>query len=118
MPTGTPLSLKCPKCKRGKWGKDRSVKHCMQTGRTEDRVFRSAHKGHGGGGSSFWGFRGEVKCGDCGHTWFSTHPSSGRKTWCKCVSFDGSRFRGKWHAKPNCKICKGSGKVTELERRS
>lgn len=32
MPKGSPLGLKCPKCKRGKWGEPRREKGCTSTG--------------------------------------------------------------------------------------
>ena len=85
MPTGTPYTLKCRRCKRGM---NRELLHLRDfyvgaarvqpTGRVEAKVTRSKHTGHGNGGASFYGHRGEVRCLDCGHTWWSTHPRSGR----------------------------------------
>lgn len=49
------------------------------TGKTGPHVVKSRHQGHGGGGPAFRGYPGQVKCDDCGHLWFSTHPNSGRK---------------------------------------
>jgi hypothetical protein len=77
--SGTPLTLKCPRCKAGQWGEARAERGCRPTGRVEERVRRSRHQGHGKGGMGFTGHRGEVECLDCGHKWFSTHPRSGRK---------------------------------------
>ncbi len=79
MPKGTPLWMKCPKCKRGRHGHPPAVKGVMPTGRVEARRSKSAHKGHGSGGATFRGYRGIVKCGDCGYEWASTHPVSGRR---------------------------------------
>ena len=78
MPRGTPICLKCPSCKRGQWSELPRERGVRATGRVERIVRRSAHAGHGGGGSSFTGHRGEVECLDCGHHWFSTRPGSGR----------------------------------------
>lgn len=78
MPKGTPISLKCPSCKRGKWNELRALAGCRPTGRVEPRITRSKHQGHGNGGRGFRGHRGEVLCHDCGHKWFSSHPASGR----------------------------------------
>jgi len=75
---GTPLTLKCHKCRRGMWGHGPAYRGVQPTGRCEEKVTKSKHSGHGAGGSRFVGHRGEVKCLDCGHVWFSTHPSSGR----------------------------------------
>lgn len=90
MPTGTPYTLKCRRCKRGMnrqlllsrgfYGLHAGAERARveRTGRVEKRVTRSKHAGHGGGGPSFYGHRGEVRCQDCGHRWWSTHPLSGR----------------------------------------
>jgi ribosomal protein S27E len=79
MPAGTPLTIKCPKCKRGMFGYPRRDRGCRPTGRVDDKIRRSQHCGHGNGGAGFYGYRGEVECLDCGHKWFSTHPNSGRR---------------------------------------
>ena len=81
MPRGTPIVPKCPKCKAGKYGYARAMSGCRPTGHVEKRLSRSNHSGHGGGGAGFYGYRGEVECLDCGHKWYSTHPSSGRVRW-------------------------------------
>jgi hypothetical protein len=78
MPKGTPYVLKCPECKRGKWGYPSQIKGVRPTGRVRERKTRSQHCGHGSGGAAFYGHMGEVECLDCGHRWFSTHPDSGR----------------------------------------
>lgn len=78
MSKGTSIWLKCPKCKRGKFGHKPQVKGVRKTGRVEGKISRSAHRGTGDGGASFYGHRGEVECLDCGHKWYSTHPNSGR----------------------------------------
>jgi hypothetical protein len=76
---GTPVALKCHKCKRGMWGHGPAYLGVKPTGRCEEKLRHSNHHGTGRGGRSFYGYRGEVKCLDCGHVWFSTHPQSGRK---------------------------------------
>jgi hypothetical protein len=82
MPKGTPLAPKCPRCMRGKYGYPAPVKGVHQTGRVKARLVASSHSGFGAGGCSFYGHRGEMRCDDCGHAWFSTHPASGRvKDW-------------------------------------
>ncbi len=86
MPKGTPLGLKCPKCKRGKWGKPPARNGVHPTGEVEGRITSSACHGTGSGGVQFRGYRGKVRCGDCGHEWFSTHPRSGLKFECECVA--------------------------------
>lgn len=89
---GTPLVLKCRKCKRGMWKEPRAMGSVVATGGFETRVTTSKHSGHGDGGSVFHGHRAEVKCLDCGHKWFTTHPSrSGRKM----------------HNEKSCNICQG-----------
>lgn len=80
MSSGTPIVMKCPKCKRGEHGRDRRVLGCHATGEVENVIRRSKHQGHGKGGSGFTGYRGLAECRDCGHRWFSTHPGSGRKS--------------------------------------
>lgn len=78
MPKGTPITLKCPKCSAGKWRRQRAVRGCRATGEAEKKISRSKHVGHGSGGGGFRGHRGLAECKDCGHRWYSTHPSSGR----------------------------------------
>ena len=80
MTSGTPTTLKCPHCRLGKWGHPRPRNGVRATGFTETRVTKSKHQGHGNGGASFIGYRGQVICLDCGHKWYSTHPDSGRST--------------------------------------
>ncbi len=80
MPTGTPYTLKCPSCKRGKWGHSAKGKGIERIA-IEVKLTKSGHKGHGNGGASFYGLRGIVRCRDCGHVWASTHPDSGRVQW-------------------------------------
>jgi hypothetical protein len=87
MPTGTPISIKCPKCKRGKWGHDRNRKGVQAVG-CEVKPTRSQHAGHGNGGSSFYGHRSIVCCLDCGHTWPTTLYTWARIDWTKCVRPD------------------------------
>ena len=77
MPTGTPISTKCPKCKRGKWGFPRAELGCRVIG-NGTRCVRSHHHGGGKGGAGFYGYPGLVCCLDCGHQWFSTLSSAGR----------------------------------------
>ena len=81
MSSGTPLTMKCPKCKLGRYGHGtpRPGEWPTKTGAFEvERVVRSKHQGHGKGGRGFTGHRGRVRCGACGHEWWSTHPRSGR----------------------------------------
>jgi|SRR5271156_4897188 len=80
MPTGTPYTLKCPSCKRGKWGHTPKSKG-FEPIAVEVKVTKSGHKGYGNGGASFCGHRGIVRCLDCGHVWASTHRDSGRVSW-------------------------------------
>jgi hypothetical protein len=79
MPAGTPITMKCPKCMRGKYGYPRQDRGCRATGNVGPHVVRSNHRGSGKGGSAFTGYPGLAECFDCGHTWLSTHPASGRK---------------------------------------
>lgn len=85
MPKGTPICLKCPKCKRGKWREARMVEGCAPTGRIEAHITKSKHGGRGDGGHSFTGHRGQVECRDCGYTWFSTLP------WANGVECSGAK---------------------------
>lgn len=96
MPSGTPIVIKCPKCRLGQYGHESPIRGVRKTGITEAKISRSHHQGHGKCGSGFTGHRGQVECGDCGHKWFSTHPASGRISSWKC----------------NCSICKPVSEVT------
>jgi hypothetical protein len=78
MPTGTPYTIKCPRCKLGTYGRRGQYHGVRATGAVEKTWSRSGHKGTGNGGRSFYGHRGQVECLDCGHKWWSTHPNSGR----------------------------------------
>jgi hypothetical protein len=78
MSKGTPFALKCPKCKRGKYREPCQIKGVEKTGEVEKKLTKSNHRGSGSGGRSFFGYRGRVRCLDCGHEWFSTHSMSGR----------------------------------------
>lgn len=112
MPKGTPYALKCRKCKRGMWGEWRKPeKGVHPTGETESRLTTSNHKGYGAGGHAFTGYRGKVRCLDCGHEWFSTHPASGRMYQCRCLRC------GQYYETPHpgCLRCKGTGKVSTFE---
>lgn len=66
---GCPLTLKCPRCKRGKWNCPRREKGVRRTGRVAEKMTAQKH------GNRI--YRGEVQCLDCGHVWWSTHPQSG-----------------------------------------
>jgi ribosomal protein S27E len=79
MPAGTPIRMKCPKCRRGQYRRGRIILGVLATGEVELKVTRSKHQGHGKGGRGFTGHRGLVECRDCGHRWYSTHPQSGRQ---------------------------------------
>jgi len=81
MPTGSPLSLKCPKCRRGQWGHAPRLMGCRPTGSVEARITTTKQQGHGNGGPARTGHRGEAECRDCGHRWYSSHPFSG---WKRC----------------------------------
>lgn len=85
MATGTRFRLACPKCKRGMWMREPADNGVRATGQVEVKVSKSNHKGYGNGGQTFRGHRGIVKCGDCGHAWASTHPSSGRVSTDQCT---------------------------------
>jgi hypothetical protein len=64
---GVPVSPKCPKCKRGKWG------HApINKGVRKHRDKLRERWSTGGRGHSY--FRGQmlIECLDCGHTWWST----------------------------------------------
>lgn len=112
MPTGTPHTLKCRKCQKGMWNgwEFNGEAHVVKTGETENRVTTSRHAGHGSGGHAFTGYRGKVRCLDCGHEWFSTHPWSGRMYQCRC-------YRDNGYETPHhkCVRCKGTGKVPTFE---
>gem|GEM_PF-6105372 len=77
MPPGTPICLKCPKCRRGQWREPKPELGVRVIG-NGTRMVRSRHSGHGNGGNGFYGYPGLVRCLDCGHGWYSTHPASGR----------------------------------------
>jgi hypothetical protein len=77
MPKGTPIIMKCPKCRRGRYGHGRRYEGVMPIG-VELSRHSGKHQGHGSGGRGFHGHRGIVQCRDCGHVWASTHPASGR----------------------------------------
>jgi len=74
---GTPVVLKCPRCKRGKW-LERPIEHGLQVIGIERVIRKSNHHGTGQGGHAFVGHRGIVRCLDCGYRWTSAHPQSGR----------------------------------------
>lgn len=64
MPTGRPSSVKCPKCMRGKWGQEPSVKGVrIDWSRTHMRTKRSIAKR---------GLCHRAKCLDCGHEWWTS----------------------------------------------
>lgn len=77
MPKGTPLCLRCPKCK-DPWPE--------QIG-NELKVSRSNTHGSGSGGPRFLGHKGIVSCRTCKYVWASTHPLSGRMS-----SFDRNKL--------------------------
>lgn len=70
MATGTPISLKCPSCRRGKWGFSRIIQGVQKLDAYEKNHHRTG-SGHGAG-QGFNGHRRRVRCLDCGHEWFST----------------------------------------------
>lgn len=73
MPKGTPIGLKCPRCRRGKWGYERTVKGVQLADEYEGRVHRTRSSSAGGcGGPTKVGHRRKVECLDCGHVWFTT----------------------------------------------
>lgn len=61
MPTGRPLVVKCPACKRGKYCEPPIERGCHLIGHTVARD----HRGRS------WGPKGIVECRDCGHVWRS-----------------------------------------------
>jgi hypothetical protein len=62
-----PISLKCPACHRGEYGRDRPERGVVQSGRAKDRrTFNTRRRG-----ATVNTMR-ESKCLDCGHVWWST----------------------------------------------
>lgn len=64
MPTGVPHTLKCPKCKRGKWGYE--WKPIVKGLRVDYDRIRDRW------GGSYRRIQTFVACLDCGHTWWTT----------------------------------------------
>ena len=75
---GTPLTIKCPSCKRGMYGHLPKRLGVRRTGNVGPRLVKSKHRA-AASGRGFHGYPGEVECLDCGHIWYSTHPLSGRR---------------------------------------
>lgn len=82
MGRGKPISVKCPKCKRGKYLCERQVRGVMVIAH-ETRVSARKSSCGGTGGARFYGHRGIVECLDCGHTWRST--LAGVNAWRKLL---------------------------------
>jgi hypothetical protein len=65
-----PITLKCPACHRGEYGRDdtdRGVRGVVQSGRTrEQRTWNTRRPG------ATLSTMHESKCLDCGHVWWST----------------------------------------------
>ena len=58
-----PLTLKCPGCRRGMWGRDRIVKYIKKT----DAAPKLVRQGQ----VPRW--KQQVKCRDCGYEWWTVH---------------------------------------------
>jgi len=58
-----PITLKCPGCKRGMWGKGRIDKYLEKT--------KAAPKLTRQGQCPRW--KQQVRCLDCGHKWWTVH---------------------------------------------
>ena len=71
---GAPLSMKCPACRRGMWNNPRPIKGVRPTGIIEEKPHRCGRRR-----GYVIRHRGQVRCLDCGHVWWSTHPDSGAK---------------------------------------
>lgn len=84
MPRGTPYLMKCPKCHTFEYGHTRDGLGVHRIGEVERKVSCTKHPG-ATSGPGFRGHRGRVMCLDCGHEWWSIHPSSGR------IACDGDR---------------------------
>jgi hypothetical protein len=63
--TGRPLTVKCPKCRRGQWRRDPQVFGIQDMGR-QIEVWRRTRRGRVLRTETF------VRCGDCGHMWWIT----------------------------------------------
>jgi len=62
-----PISLKCPKCGRGEYGRDDIDRGVVQSGRVrEQRTWNTRRRG------ATVSTMHESRCLDCGHVWWST----------------------------------------------
>lgn len=77
-PRGVPLTLWCPKCHRGPGCTHSPTQSCTcggnleATGRDRGREIRSREA------RDYHALRVEMRCKDCGHTWWSVHPDAER----------------------------------------
>ena len=69
MATGMPLTTKCPKCMRGKYGHAKKVAGVSRTlGVAQKEGHRSGHARVGSVVKTLT----HMTCGDCGHGWWTT----------------------------------------------
>lgn len=68
MPTGRPMTLKCPRCRCGQHGKPDAVRGIALLADVRRRRLYTA--GRRGGRVTL---QRAVHCRDCGHSWWTTH---------------------------------------------
>ena len=69
MPTEQPLTLKCPSCRAGQYGRD-PAKKGVRAHRASQRE-RRVHNGRRRGGRTV--LQTLAECLDCGHVWWTTY---------------------------------------------
>lgn len=72
---GRPLHLKCPRCKRGKYGRPKQVCGCMVQHDADGVPIRRIRRGAR--------MLTLVSCRDCKHEWWSTVPEMSNTEYCK-----------------------------------
>lgn len=78
MPTGVPIALKCPRCRRGQYGYPKPIEGVRQTGVFETKVQARSTRRRGRGPRVY---RQRVRCLDCKHEWWSTLPGVAKEAW-------------------------------------